>query len=193
MGLLAPARPDMGPEAVASRRDQLLDVHSPQAARQTSQLARRSVSQMEWLEHGLHPWTSLGIVPVFALANAGVSLSGSAIADAVSSPVAWGVLLGLVVGKTVGIAAFAWVATRLRIATLPAGATWRQLVGTAALAGIGFTVSIFVAGLAFDRADLVAEAKIGILAASVLATIVASVVLLRAPSRIDPSGSVNDR
>lgn len=182
MGLLAPARPTLDPEDVASRRDELLDLHSPKAARRTSKLARSSVSQMEWLEHGLHPWTSLGIVPVFALANAGVSLSSSALGDAARSPVAWGALVGLVVGKTIGISGFAWLATRTGISALPAGATWRQVIGTAALAGIGFTVSIFVTGLAFDGVDLVAEAKIGILAASLIATGLAAALLLGAPA-----------
>jgi NhaA family Na+:H+ antiporter len=188
MGLLAPARPAMDPADVAARRDELLDLHDPRAARRTSQLARSSISQMEWLEHGLHPWTSLGIVPLFALANAGVSLSGSSLGDAARSPVAWGVLAGLVVGKIVGITGFAWLATRTGVAVLPVGATWRQVTGTAALAGIGFTVSIFVTGLAFDRSDLVAEAKIGILAASLIATGLAAVLLLGGPdaARAEP-------
>jgi NhaA family Na+:H+ antiporter len=189
MGLLAPARPDLAPEAVASRQAEFLDVHSPAAARQTSQLARRSVSQMEWLEQGLHPWTSFGIVPLFALANAGVTLSRTAVTDAASSPIAWGVVVGLVAGKTAGITAFSWLATRLGVATLPEGATWRHLTGTAALAGIGFTVSIFVTNLAFGDPALVAEAKIGIVAASLLAIAAASAILLRAPVDIATNGS----
>jgi NhaA family Na+:H+ antiporter len=188
MGLLAPAQAPLDRDVVEASRDELLDVWTPAAARRTSRMARQSVSPMEWLEYGLHPWTSLLIVPVFALANAGVSLSGSALGDAVASSVTWGVLIGLVVGKTVGIAGFAWLAVRLGVAALPTGGTWRQLLGTAALAGIGFTVSIFITGLAFERADLVDEAKIGILAASVLATVLAAAILVRAPSRSDDSG-----
>jgi NhaA family Na+:H+ antiporter len=183
MGLLVPTQAALDQDAVAARRHELLDVSNAAAVGRTRRIARQSVSPMEWLEHGLHPWTSVAIVPLFALANAGVSLSGSALGDAARSSVAWGVLLGLVVGKTVGITGFAWVAARLRVADLPPGASWRQLTGTAALAGIGFTVSIFITGLAFDRAELVDEAKIGILAASLLATLVATGILLRPAQR----------
>ena len=182
LGLLAPASARFDPEDVASRREELLDVWTPAAARRTSALARQSVSPMEWLEHGLHPWTSLVVVPIFALANAGVSLSASDVSDAVGSAVTWGVLVGLVVGKTLGITAFAWLAVRLGMAALPDGATWRHVTGTAALAGIGFTVSLFVTGLAYEQADLVDHAKIGILTASALATALATLILVRAPS-----------
>jgi NhaA family Na+:H+ antiporter len=132
----------------------------------------------ETWEARLHPWTSLVVVPVFALANAGASLSGSALDAAFSSAVTWGVVAGLVVGKPLGIIAFAWLATRVGLTTLPAGATWRHLTGTAALAGIGLTVSLFVARLAFERADLVEQATIGVLAASLLATGLAAAILL---------------
>ncbi len=135
-------------------------------------LPRRST-----LEAGLHPWTSLLVVPVFALANAGVSLSASSLDDAVGSRVTWGVVAGLVVGKTVGIGTFAWLACRVRLASLPEGATWRQLLGVSALAGIGFTVSLFVSGLAFDRAQLVDEAKLGIVGASLLASAFGAAIL----------------
>jgi Na+:H+ antiporter, NhaA family len=187
MGLLAPASARFDPQDVAARREELLDVWTPAAARRTSALARQSVSPMEWLEHGLHPWTSLGVVPLFALANAGVSLSASDVGDAVGSAVTWGVLVGLMLGKTVGITGFAWLAVRLGIAALPVGATWRHLIGTATLAGIGFTVSLFVTGLAFERPDLVDHAKIGILTASALATALATVILVRAPSAAEDS------
>ena len=137
-------------------------------------------------EGRLHPWTSLAIVPLFALANAGVSLSTSALSDALSSSVAWGVALGLVIGKPLGICAFAWGATRLGVAALPQGATWRQLVGTGAVAGIGFTVSLFVARLAFHRNDLIDEATIGILAATVLTLLMATLILMPRPGTRRP-------
>jgi Na+:H+ antiporter, NhaA family len=123
------------------------------------------------LEHAIHPWTSYVVVPVFALANAGVWLGGDALSDAVGSPVAAGIVLGLLVGKTVGITAFTWVATRLRLADLPHDVRWSQLVAVAAVAGIGFTVSLFISGLAFDAPALDAEAKVGILFASVVAAV----------------------
>jgi Na+:H+ antiporter, NhaA family len=135
-------------------------------------------AQSETWETRLHPSTSLVVAPAFALANAGVSLSGSALDDAFSSAVTWGVVVGLVVGKPVGICGFAWLTVRLGVAALPAGATWRQLTGTAAIAGIGLTVSLFVARLAFGRADLVEQATIGVLAASLLATGLAAAILL---------------
>ena len=99
-------------------------------------------------------------------------------------------VLGLVVGKLVGITAFTWIATRLRIGVLPAEATWRGIVGVAALAGIGFTVSIFVTGLAFSDAGLQDEAKIGILAASLAAAVLGSVILVTAgPKRSRPTSA----
>jgi NhaA family Na+:H+ antiporter len=183
MGLLAPTRPRLSREIVLSRGDELLDVFSPEAARTTSRLARLSVSPMEWLEHLLHPWTSLLVLPVFALANAGVSLSGNALDDAARSPVTWGVVLGLVVGKPVGIAAFSWLACRLGLASLPNGVGWPQLVGVGALGGIGFTISLFVSDLAFDSPGLVDEAKVGILVSSLLAALAGSGLLLALSSR----------
>jgi Na+:H+ antiporter, NhaA family len=136
------------------------------------------VSEVEWLEHSLHPWTGFVVVPLFALANAGLVISGETLRDAATSPVAAGVVTGLVVGKPLGITAFAWLAVRLRLAPLPSGTTWGALVSVSALAGIGFTVSILVAGLAFDDAALVDEAKLAILAASFLAALTGSALVL---------------
>lgn len=178
MGLLAPATPALDREIVRSLSDELLDVFSPEAARTTTRLARQSVSQLEWLEHTLHPWSSLVIVPIFALANAGVTLSGNAITSAVGSSVTLGVVVGLVVGKTAGITGASWVACRLGWSELPSGTTLRHIAGVAALGGIGFTVSLFVTSLAFDDPGLVTDAKVGILAASIVATLI-GVALLR--------------
>jgi NhaA family Na+:H+ antiporter len=118
------------------------------------------------IEDALHPWVSYFIIPLFALANAGVELGGGAIGDAVSSQVTLGVVLGLAIGKPLGIALAAWLAVRLGMASLPRGVGWAQIAGVGMIAGVGFTVSIFIAGLAFDAAALVDEAKIGILAGS---------------------------
>ncbi|MGH3848450.1 MAG: Na+/H+ antiporter NhaA [Pseudonocardiaceae bacterium] len=180
MGLLVPATPALTREIVRSRADELVDVFTPETARQTTRIAKQSVSRLEWLEHELHGWSSFVIVPVFALANAGVALSTDAVSRSLGSTVTLGVVLGLVIGKTVGISATAWLATRAGIADLPKDISWRHLIGAAALGGIGFTVSLFITGLAFDNRELIDEAKIGILAASALATIVGS-VLLRSP------------
>jgi NhaA family Na+:H+ antiporter len=126
---------------------------------------------VEQLEHTLHPWTGFVVVPLFALANAGVVLDGDSVRRAVTSPVTLGILTGLVIGKMLGIAVFAWVALRLRVAQLPAGLDGLQIGAVAIVAGIGFTVSLFVAELAFTGTTL-ADAKIGILAASIVAGVV---------------------
>ena len=179
LALLAPTRPKIQRELV--EESVLADLSSARAARETASLARASVSVVEWLEHVLHPWSSFVIVPVFALANAGVMISRDAVSDAASSRIALGVLLGLVVGKLAGITAFTWLATRLRVGLLPDGATWRGITGIAALAGIGFTVSIFVANLAFQDPTLRNEALIAILAAAVVSSAIGAAVLSRCP------------
>ncbi len=134
----------------------------------------------ERLEQRLHPWTSFGVVPLFALANAGVTFRSDAL-DAPGSPrIVVGIVLGLVVGKVVGISGAAWLAVRLGVARLPDGARWGHVVGIAAVAGIGFTVSLFVAGLAFDAGSKTeAAAKIGILIASTAAVALGAMLLRR--------------
>jgi Na+:H+ antiporter, NhaA family len=119
------------------------------------------------MEHALHPWVSYAILPVFALANAGVTFEGS-IGDALGHPVTIGVALGLVLGKQVGVFLAAWLAVRAGVAALPTGVTWRALYGAAWLAGIGFTMSLFIAALAFDEPGLLTAAKVGILGGSVI-------------------------
>ncbi|MEO5838717.1 MAG: Na+/H+ antiporter NhaA [Acidimicrobiales bacterium] len=131
------------------------------------------------LEDRLHPVSALAIVPLFALANAGVTLSSDALRDAATSTIAWGVVLGLVVGKTVGITGAALLARRWRVGTLPDGVDTRHLVGGAALAGIGFTVALFVADLTFGGTDRLAEAKIAILVASIVAGTLGALILAR--------------
>ena len=175
LGLLAPTRAPRSQETVDVEK--LADVSTVETARETTVLARESVSVAEWLEHGLHPWSSYVIVPLFALANAGVVISSDSVEAAARSPITHGVVVGLVVGKFVGVAGFAWLACRLRIASLPARTGWREVLGVAAIAGIGFTVSIFVSGLAFGAGPRDTEAKLGILAASVLAAGVGCAVL----------------
>ena len=139
------------------------------------------------LEGALHPWTSYLVVPAFALANAGVVFGGGVLDGASTMRVAVGAAAGLVVGKILGITVGAAVATRLGIARLPAGVGWRHLVGAAGLGGIGFTVSLFIAGLAFEDGALLDAAKIGILGGSVAAGLVGSLLLAGAASRGDPA------
>lgn len=125
----------------------------------------------------LHPWTGYVIIPIFALANAGIPLSGEALRAAVTSPVTLGVLVGLVVGKTVGVMGAAMLATKLGIARRPDGVTTRQMLGISMAAGIGFTVAIFVTGISLTDPGLQDQAKIGIFAASLIAAVGAAVVL----------------
>lgn len=120
------------------------------------------------LEHGLHPWVSFGIVPLFALANAGISLRGLH-RDVLLHPIFLGVVLGLLLGKPLGITLFSWIAVRLRWAELPRGVSWGQLHAISWLGGIGFTVSIFIAGLAFETQEQYTLARIAVLVASVCA------------------------
>ena len=125
-------------------------------------------SPLQRLEHIMHPWVLFVIMPLFALANAGVSLSGD-LASALTDPVALGIIVGLVLGKPIGIVGFSWLAVRVGAATLPSGISWRWITGLACLAGIGFTMSLFIAGLAFvDEAQL-KTAKLAVLAASLVA------------------------
>jgi Na+:H+ antiporter, NhaA family len=123
------------------------------------------------LEQLLHPWSSLLVIPLFALANSGVSIDAAALQQASTSPVTWGVIVGLVVGKPLGIVVATMSAVRLGAARLPAGLSLRRVVGAGILAGMGFTVSLFVAELAF-QGPMLGDAKIGILVASLLSGVV---------------------
>ena len=132
---------------------------------------RESQPVSQRIEELLHPITSYIIIPVFALSAAGVELSSDVISDAASSRITLGVVLGLVVGKTVGISLFSWIAARMGLVTIPASMTGIHLVGLAMVAGIGFTVSLFISGLAFDNSYIGDEAKIGILVGSLVAAV----------------------
>jgi NhaA family Na+:H+ antiporter len=156
-----------------------------QLLRQFEELSRDTESPLDRLEHTLHPWVSYLIVPIFALANAGVVLSADLIEGAASSAITFGVALGLVVGKPVGILAACYLAVRAGFAELPSNTGYRHLVGIGLVAGIGFTVSLFITGLAFDHELLVDEAKIGILAASFLAGAAGFVYLWFLPGEPD--------
>jgi NhaA family Na+:H+ antiporter len=146
-------------------------------ARRTARPRHREQSELEWLEYALHGWSSFVIVPVFAVANAGVAVGARALADAATSPVGVGVVVGLVIGKTAGITLASWLAVRLGLGRLPVGCTWRELAGVAALGGIGFTVSLFVTGLAYTDPALAANAKLGGPAAALPAAARAAAIL----------------
>ncbi len=136
-------------------------------------------SPMLRLEHALIPWNRYLIMPVFALANAGVTLGGGAAARSVIAPVSLGVICGLVIGKPIGIVLFSWLATRTRLAAMLDGIGWRQIVGVGMLGGIGFTMSLFIANLAFGDGPALEIAKVGILVASVVSGIAGAIVLVK--------------
>ncbi len=177
LGLIAPARPLLGPRMFESIEDVLTgDSVSPGSVLDANWKMKESIAITNRLLTMLTPWTSFIIIPIFALANAGVGLSGEAISDALSSPVTWGIIAGLVIGKPVGVGLFTLAAVRAGVAPLPPGVTTRHVFGVGAVAGIGFTVALFISGLAFDE-SVADSAVIGILLASLLATILGMGVL----------------
>lgn len=160
LGLLTPARPVRGREVL---RD---------------------------LEHALHPLSAFVVVPLFALANAGVNFGGGILGDAMSSTLAWAIVAGLVVGKLIGISGATFAAMKGGVGTLPEGVPGRQVGGLAALGGIGFTVSLFIAGLAFEEhPDLTDVAKIGIFAGSLISGVLGTLMLIRMRDAKKPQAS----
>jgi NhaA family Na+:H+ antiporter len=123
---------------------------------------------LQRMEHALHPWVTIVVMPIFALANAGVTVS-SDLSNQLLSPIALGVVIGLLVGKPVGIVGASWLAVRMETAQLPRGVRWSHLVGVGCLAGIGFTMSLFITDLAFAHDESSISAKLGILVASAIA------------------------
>lgn len=139
----------------------------------------KAEAPLQRIEHDLQLWVAFGIIPLFALANAGVALGGNLI-SAFENPVTLGVVLGLVIGKPLGITLFAWGAVKAGLARLPSGVSWAAIHGVSWLGGIGFTMSLFIGNLAFGESVLLDDAKIGVLTASVLAGVVGYVLLRRA-------------
>ncbi len=185
LGLLAPATPLLGDRAFEAVEDVLSgDTADPEALRNANWRLRESVSITTRLTQMVSPWTSFIIIPIFALANAGIPLSGELFSALTTSRVSIGVIAGLVIGKPLGVAVATWLAVRFKLADLPAGLTMRHVVGGGAVAGIGFTVALFIARLAFveESAALLDEAIIGILVASLLATVLGWLILRGANS-----------
>jgi Na+:H+ antiporter, NhaA family len=144
--------------------------------RRLADRARSNISVVEWLEYRLHPWSAYLIVPVFALANAGITIPAGELGDAFGSRVTWGVMLGLVIGKMVGISAATLLAVALKVGRLPEGVSTRYIIGASALGGIGFTVSLFVTELAFGDAPQGTDARLGVLAASIVAAAIGTTI-----------------
>lgn len=133
-------------------------------------------SPLRWLQHVLHPWIAFGVLPAFAFANAGVSLIGLSM-KAMTEPVTIGTVLGLLIGKQLGVFGAMWLAVKAGIGLKPEGATWPQLYGIALLCGIGFTMSLFIGGLAFNEPSRGVQVRLGVLGGSVLAAVAGAAVL----------------
>lgn len=127
----------------------------------------------------MHHWVIFCVMPIFALANAGISMSVSELSTAITSPVTIGVTLGLLIGKPVGITLVAWIAVKFKLAHLPENTRWREIFGVGILAGIGFTMSMFITNLAYPDPQFIANAKVGIFIASLLAGILGYIFLSR--------------
>ena len=151
-------------------------------AAEIGRLSRGTEGPMERLEATIHPWVSFLVLPVFALANAGIVFTSETVSAATSSNVTMGIAAGLLAGKVVGIVGFTWLALRLKLAVLPMAVGWAHVLGVAALCGMGFTVSLFVSAIAFTDAALVDQAKIGVFGASLVAG-AAGYLILRLAAR----------
>ena len=136
-------------------------------------------SPLHSLEHGLTPWVAFFIVPVFAFANAGVSFAGMT-AEAITSPLTLGIVAGLVLGKQIGVFGATWLLVKSGFARLPEGVNWVHIYGLSALAGIGFTMSLFIGGLSFADPALMNEVRLGVLTASLISALVGYGVLMAA-------------
>ncbi len=167
MGLLAPSTPRIAAEFVDV--EELADVGSVEAVRSTTDMARGSVSVVEWLEHVLHPWASYVIVPLFALANTGVTLSSNLLHSAIRSPLTWAIIVARVIGKPVGVMIATKSVIGAGLADRPGGAGDLQTLGVAASAGMGFTVALFITELALTDPTQRADATLAIVVAAVLA------------------------
>jgi Na+:H+ antiporter, NhaA family len=205
IGLMTPVRSWLGPEGfVAGVRDEIDDLErkSPRdvstqdfagSLRQVDQVRREALSPAEGLIDGLHPWVAYGIMPIFALANAGVAVSIGSLDDS-SWQVVTAVTVGLLLGKPIGVLLASWLTLRTRLGTLPVGITMKHLLVLGVVAGVGFTMALFIANLAFSDPALLAPAKLGVLAASLAAGIGGLVLgrVLLAPVAIEGSAATPD-
>ncbi len=193
LGALTPSVPYLNPDDYQKKASALMSSlaeaesagrHSASEAilGQLEELTASTEAPLERLERKVHPWSSYVVLPLFALANSGVALSGAAIQGAFESSVALGIMLGLIVGKLVGVLLFTWIGVKIGVALIPPGVSWGYLTGAALLAGVGFTVSIFITGLAFEDQAVIDQAKIGILMASLFAGVVGFTFLRLSPA-----------
>ncbi|MCG6913634.1 Na+/H+ antiporter NhaA [bacterium BMS3Abin03] len=144
---------------------------------------RNILTPLQRFENGLHPWVAFLIIPLFALSNAGVSLSGLSFLEALLSEVGLGIIIGLFIGKQIGIFGFSFLAVKLKLASLPEGINWKNLYGAGILTGIGFTMSLFIAGLAFKDPALLDLSKIGVLTGSIISGVLGFLFLRLSPGK----------
>jgi NhaA family Na+:H+ antiporter len=190
LGFLMPVKAGVSLDAFSELvKEMVAEFRDAQAAKDTSR-ANRVLGAMEYLleqteapadrvTRKLHDWIAFLVLPLFALSNAGVTFSTAGLGAMVHSPVAWGVLIGLFIGKPLGIFGVSWFAVKVKVARLPSSVSWGQIAGVGVLAGIGFTVSLFISALAFDDGMQLDSAKTAILLASVLAGVAGYLLLTR--------------
>lgn len=200
LAFMIPARPRFSSAQFDQRMEELRDAlhaeplghtdtdafknhHLAAIAESTERMALKVQSPLQRIEHGMTPWVTYLVIPIFAFSNAGIDFSQFDFFATLSQPVTMGILFGLVLGKAIGITLFSWMAVTLKLGRLPAGVTWAHIIGAAWLGGIGFTMSLFIAQLAFNDAMLVVQAKLGVLLASAIAATVGLAWLLLATSK----------
>lgn len=143
------------------------------------------------MEHALHPWVAFGVIPVFAFANAGVSLSGVTL-ETFLHPVSLGIILGLFLGKQIGVMTFTFIGAKLGLCRLPADVSWQQYYGMALLTGIGFTMSLFIGTLAFESLEHASDVRLGVLGGSILSALTGIAILLLSTKKKSSSDQVTD-
>lgn len=167
LALITPVRPVYRPEYIDA--EELADIADYSATKGTIHLAKGSISSLEWLQHRLHPWSSYLIMPLFALANAGIHFTSDTFGELAFSAVSLGACVGLFIGKPAGVLIGSWVAKRFFVKD--SDITYRDVVTAGFLAGIGFTMSVFIAKIAYGTSLFLDQAKVGIMAASLLASV----------------------
>jgi NhaA family Na+:H+ antiporter len=194
LGFLMPVQARVSLDAFSELgKEMIAEFREAQATKDTAR-ANRVLGAMEYLLENteapadrvtrkLHDWIAFLVLPLFALSNAGVTFSTATLGAMVHSPVAWGVLIGLFVGKPLGVFGLSWLAVKVRLAQLPSSVSWSQIAGVGVLAGIGFTVSLFISALAFDDGLQLDSAKTAILLASLVAGIAGYLLLTRVSKR----------
>lgn len=161
-------------------------------ARQLDKLERDALSPLDRIEDRLHLWVAFGIMPLFALANAGVTINRSILDDSVGSSVAVSVALALVVGKPLGVILASWITSKIGLTKLPANCNWGHIVGVGVLGGIGFTVALFIADLSFDSPTILDAAKLGIIAGSTVAALLGLSILMLATRRLPATATTSE-